>query len=62
MPLPASEMIELPLMLIAITLAYTLDPHCKLNGAAFNAKLVIVQLSDAITSGEEPSHNEVCSV
>lgn len=61
-PWPASDMIELPLILIAITLTKTSEPHAKLNGAAFNAKLLIVQLTAAITEAEAPLHNEVCSV
>lgn len=61
-PVLALEITELPLILIAITLANTLEPHCRLNGAAYNAKLLIVQLSDAITRGDDPLHIEVCSV
>jgi len=36
-PLPALDITELPKLFIAITFTKMLEPHAKLNGAAFSA-------------------------
>lgn len=38
-PLPIGEYVETPTLLIESTFTVTLEPHAKLNGAAFRTKL-----------------------
>jgi hypothetical protein len=42
-------------MFVARTLAYTLDPHGKLNGAASKVEVGIVQLAFVSTAMFDPS-------
>ena len=43
-PLPAAEAVELPYVLIAVTVACTFVPHSRLYGAALRANTGTVQL------------------
>ncbi len=42
-PLPAGDAAELPIALVAIIRAKTLDPTARLYGAAFKSEMAIVQ-------------------
>jgi len=43
-PLPAAEAVELPYVLIAVTVACTFVPHSRLYGAALRANTGTVQV------------------
>lgn len=53
-PLPPDDSIELPYMLVAITLAKMLLPHTILNGAASSEDVGTEQEVDDTTAASEP--------
>jgi len=55
-PAPGRDSCESPYELCAITLAYTLVPHGKLNGADLSVRTSIVHLEVLFITGLEPSH------
>ena len=58
-PFPAREVPELPIMLVASTVANTLEPHGRLNGATVKAITGTRQEEELITAAEVPSQSDV---
>ena len=54
-PLPGSDSSELPYAFCAITLAYTCEPHARLNGAAFSTVEGTVQKITPVAENVLPS-------
>lgn len=54
-PLPASDETELPMMLAAVTLAYTEAPQDRLKGADLNTEIGTVHCRAEMVAAFEPS-------
>ena len=56
-PFPSAEASESPFMLVAITLAQTLDPHGSKKGSALNVAIGTLHVVAATIAAFEPSQS-----